>query len=375
MKQILLKSVMLVFALMCSVGLWAQTEEKVTSTFTNTSWAVGDEEPAWTQSGAFASFFYKDKGVVISLSSVMLKALTLTNETIKNLGTITGVTITLTSNSPAGRISVKVGETTLKNGTSSTYMTQNATSAKNVSFTPERGVSGDIVISFTATQAATGSNYVYVKSIAVTYIPFPEVPVSNYEYATYYNSEKYVMPAGLTGKIMEESAGAYSATTIYEAGDVVPAKTALLLNGNEGIYTFKGTNDAPDNDKAEYVAAHNLLRGTLEEATTTGGSASAKYYKLANGENGLGWYYGSADNTTGAAFTIGANKCYLVVDDDAGAEAAPRFIGLEGDDETAIKSISTTPNKNDAIYNMAGQRVGNDYKGIVIKNGNKYLNK
>ena len=30
---------------------------------------------------------------------------------------------------------------------------------------------------------------------------------------------------------------------------------------------------------------------------------------------------------------------------------------------------------NGAIYNLSGQRIGADYKGIVIKNGKKYFNK
>ena len=39
-----------------------------------------------------------------------------------------------------------------------------------------------------------------------------------------------------------------------------------------------------------------------------------------------------------------------------------------------VKMTDTTP-QNNAIYNLAGQRVNNSYKGIVIKNGKKYINK
>ena len=44
----------------------------------------------------------------------------------------------------------------------------------------------------------------------------------------------------------------------------------------------------------------------------------------------------------------------------------------------AIKNVTTVVERNDAnapIFNLAGQRVGNDYKGVVIQNGKKYLNK
>ena len=44
----------------------------------------------------------------------------------------------------------------------------------------------------------------------------------------------------------------------------------------------------------------------------------------------------------------------------------------------AIKNVTTVVERNDAnapIFNLAGQRVGKDYKGVVIQNGKKYLNK
>jgi hypothetical protein len=43
---------------------------------------------------------------------------------------------------------------------------------------------------------------------------------------------------------------------------------------------------------------------------------------------------------------------------------------------TGIESIKTTAKVyDDAIYNLAGQKVGKDYKGIVIKNGKKMIQK
>ena len=48
----------------------------------------------------------------------------------------------------------------------------------------------------------------------------------------------------------------------------------------------------------------------------------------------------------------------------------------EFDGGTGIKSVDTNKtNNSDAIYNLSGQRVSKDYKGIVIKNGNKYIAK
>lgn len=40
---------------------------------------------------------------------------------------------------------------------------------------------------------------------------------------------------------------------------------------------------------------------------------------------------------------------------------------------TGITDVKVNKQQNDAIYNIAGQRVAKDYKGLVIKNGKKYL--
>lgn len=42
---------------------------------------------------------------------------------------------------------------------------------------------------------------------------------------------------------------------------------------------------------------------------------------------------------------------------------------------TGVESVNTTPNikKDNTIYNLSGQKVNSSYKGIVIKNGKKYL--
>ncbi len=42
---------------------------------------------------------------------------------------------------------------------------------------------------------------------------------------------------------------------------------------------------------------------------------------------------------------------------------------------TAINTVKATTKKSDAIFNLAGQKVGKDYKGIVIMNGKKYMQK
>ena len=54
-----------------------------------------------------------------------------------------------------------------------------------------------------------------------------------------------------------------------------------------------------------------------------------------------------------------------------GAGTTPYEFGTTPDGIESV--VNDTKNSSNAIYNLAGQRVSKDYKGIVIKNGNKYI--
>ena len=52
------------------------------------------------------------------------------------------------------------------------------------------------------------------------------------------------------------------------------------------------------------------------------------------------------------------------------------FYGFEaGNGATAIQTVKAAQANDGAIYNLAGQKVGNDFKGVVIKNGKKMVTK
>lgn len=53
---------------------------------------------------------------------------------------------------------------------------------------------------------------------------------------------------------------------------------------------------------------------------------------------------------------------------------ALNFYSFELSTGTGIKNVTTTVNSS-AIYNLAGQKVSEDYKGVVIQNGKKMINK
>lgn len=53
---------------------------------------------------------------------------------------------------------------------------------------------------------------------------------------------------------------------------------------------------------------------------------------------------------------------------------APARLAIEIEEEaTAITEVASEANGDGVVYNLAGQPVGDDYKGVVIKNGKKYI--
>lgn len=74
-------------------------------------------------------------------------------------------------------------------------------------------------------------------------------------------------------------------------------------------------------------------------------------------------------------FGEGKFTSFGVYDSEQGNAVLPMLYAKVSD---AIKNVTTVVERNDAnapIFNLAGQRVGKDYKGVVIQNGKKYLNK
>lgn len=70
---------------------------------------------------------------------------------------------------------------------------------------------------------------------------------------------------------------------------------------------------------------------------------------------------------------IPAKRCYLEVKSTS-AKAAFYSLGTNFGETTGISSVENKVEKADApVYNLAGQLVGKDYKGLVIKNGKKFV--
>jgi hypothetical protein len=157
-----------------------------------------------------------------------------------------------------------------------------------------------------------------------------------------------------------EGLKAYTATnnngTIqYSAvSGAVPANTGILVSAEAGVYNIPVAEAAPAPVVNDFV-------GTADGEAVSDGT----YYALANKSNGIGLY------PVASGVAIPVNKAYIVV-----ASQAKPFYGFAGE-VTAIGALEHAAPGIEAsvVFNLAGQKVDKSYKGIVIINGKKHLNK
>lgn len=141
--------------------------------------------------------------------------------------------------------------------------------------------------------------------------------------------------------------------TAKEFTGVVPAGGAVLVKGTPSkAYTLTPATTEGD---ATFVTA--LQTGATKADGTqygfTSKSGTPAFAQVVSGQD------------------IPAKKGYIVL---KGASAAKYSICFD-DEATGIQTIEAASAANGAMYNLAGQRVDKAYKGIVIVNGKKYLNK
>ena len=124
-KRFLLSLCLMTLTLLCGGNKAWAADATVTSTFKDKNWSVGAGEPSWTSSGAATNSFESaspSRGVQILLKNIKTSGLQLTNSSIKELGKIKSITLTVSATIAGGKISsVKVGSTSFLNNGSSSY--------------------------------------------------------------------------------------------------------------------------------------------------------------------------------------------------------------------------------------------------------------
>ena len=205
-----------------------------------------------------------------------------------------------------------------------------------------------------------------------TYAGVGSFKITEAGYGTYYSSKAYTMPKGVKGYTITGNEGtSLVMNEAYAAGDVVPAKTALVVEGAANKYytlVAKSTELTPTNNK---------LHGSDKAEMTYVDGTNVKYYKLSynNEGNNLGFYWGGEN---GAAFTNGAHKAYLALDSETllsqsrGFSLADLAHGVTTGINTTVKSAT----QSNFIYDLNGRRINSlngAAKGVYIMNGQKVL--
>lgn len=210
---------------------------------------------------------------------------------------------------------------------------------------------------------ALGSQGVYINSIKVTFNKDVSLAVSSAERATlYYSNRSFIIPEGVVARTYKIEGNILSRSREYKKGDVLPKGTAVVLEAKEGKYIFEETSKTGETDP------YNALRGEDIKTTTSGGEV---YYVFGKGSNGVGFYWKKAN---GKAFTTEAHKAYLVYTPSKTTNAKS-FLGFDVALEIQGPTVREKITFDGPIYNLAGQRVDKDYKGIIIVNGKKCLNR
>lgn len=167
------------------------------------------------------------------------------------------------------------------------------------------------------------------------------------------------LPEGVKAYTLTYKSGNNAVAT--EVKNVIPANTPVLVNANEGQYTFKAT--ATLTTKADKPVSGNL-HGVWSEEVVPEGS-----YVLQNQSGTVAFYRVGA-----AGFKVKANQAYLYAPEAAGA----KMLNIDfGGEATAINGVEAeASNANTQVYTIDGKKANrnNLAKGqVYVTKGKTFI--
>ena len=284
---------------------------------------------------------YKNKGMQLNKGKGAYIKIPVCSSKISSIELTTSAAQTINLGSTDNNDETIIANTTAKNGTIDL-------SSKNVTTGYLWSSTGTVVVTKIVVNYGNATTY-YTTSGILT----QDVAISAVGYSTYSSSFALTVPADETvygAKIKNEN----SVELIpVEAGTVIAAGEGFIVKGEaNGTVTFTVSSEAGA------TISGNELFGTGDETIDL---EAGEAYLLA-AKDGKAIFGLCSDGV------LGENKACLPA--PSGANSVLGF-----DDATGIIAVSNNIINNGAMYNLAGQKVGSDYKGIVIVNGMKFLNK
>lgn len=193
--------------------------------------------------------------------------------------------------------------------------------------------------------------------------------------STFYANEAVCIPEGVKAYVAYETLG----TDENEAQDntagtvvmtkiedgIIPAKTGVLICGEQGTYTFTGTTEM-----GETVTEFNLMKGY---------AGTAEYETVALPQDGSANYVLVANESAAhfcqetAAFKVYKYKAYLQLPTSIADKPGVMHIKFGDDEATAIELPSHHSQHTSIVYDLTGRRVVNPAKGVYIVKGKKVV--
>ena len=297
------------------------------------------------------------------------------------------------NSSTSGQTPAANGITFSANDTDGSYITSENLDEASLTFV--QSIVGDVKIGL---KAQTGNNRTWM---GIGYVELYKVPAAAPVDLNEAEAYDYTYDGAATAKLTRE---------IYEGFNTVMLPFSLTASeietvfGEGTLYSFTGA----DAGKLEFATSENLAANTpylfkatadkslnaVEiEARTFVAATAAQVATTGTDYNFVGTYTPYAKDAdanpivAGADYVLGAdNNFHLTTVKNAlkafrayiqaneATEESPARLAIVIDGETtSIEAIDGRVLSNDAIYNLAGQKVKNAQKGIYIQNGKKIV--
>ena len=195
--------------------------------------------------------------------------------------------------------------------------------------------------------------------------------ISGAGYATFFTPAEVAIPENVKAYYITAEGFNGEKVTLTQIENVIPANTAVILEGAEGEYTFS----VSETDAA--AVSGNLLKGTVINTNIIG---DAYVLGVVEGETGL---YKAQMSTVALSSASGsvkvflnnAYKAYLPASAvPAAANGAASFSFRFGEGTTGVEEVKAENGEAKTIYDLTGRRVeAITAPGIYIVNGKKTL--